>query len=180
MVDVTIATNARDVERKIVRIQTRITRQVPRLMRILSRVLRDDVKKRIATKDGGSWAPISKWGRAKGKNRALSGAGVFVKARVVGQQGQVYAETPQNKEGQNWSLTQHHKGFVNDVRPGSIVIIPLKRPGALGLPRNRRTFAFIERRAGKTPARKIWPGRDQAFALMRPLTLKWLKDATAP
>lgn len=171
---IAITTTAPMTARQIAALETRLLRGKNALLSKVAIALRGDVRKRIGSQDSGSWPPISKWGRAKGKARALSGAGALVKSRVKAGVGQVYAETPPDEYGNNWSLTQHHKGFTNKIESGSVVIIPLRNPSALGLPRNRTTFSFIERRAGKTPGRKIWPTREEGNAVMRPIASKWL------
>lgn len=165
-----------------------IDEQTPALFRSLGDVLVADVKKRIITSNTGTWAPASKWLRAKtGQSKVLLGAEKYVRAsitraalKIVGRSGK-------------WTLTQHHEGFVNKLADPSErrdqhgrVVLKIKDPDAINLYRELRktregkvvprasVFAFIPKKAGITPARQIWPTQDQADALTRPVFSRWL------
>lgn len=165
-----------------------LTEQQPALFRSLGDALVSDVKRRIMTSDGGAWAPCSKWLKAKsGQSKVLLGAEKFVRAkvteaglRVVGKSGK-------------WTLTQHHEGFENDLADNGDkfdafgrVIIKIKDAAPLALYQEFRqkrdgtkvpraaVFAFVPKRAGKTPARKIWTGGEEARAIIQPIASRWL------
>lgn len=171
-----VMTNAPTVAKAIQEYANRIDRGTSRLIQMIGTPLRDDTKGRISSQNKGTWAPLSKWGRAKGKDVPLQGLSRTVKFRLISKnQGEVYAELPLGQDGKPWSLTQHHKGFENKPPSHALVVIPLRRPSELSLPSSRRTFSWIERRSGKTPARQIWPTKAQVEKVVNIEVARWLE-----
>lgn len=165
-----------------------IRTELPSLFRSLGDVYVADVKRRIVTSDGGSWAPASKWLRAKtGQSKVLLGVEKYIKARISNNKLSIVSTA------RSFSLSDHDKGFTNAVEgPGEKhdehgrVVLNIKDGRPLNLyteMRKRRgvaapvsqTFAFIARKAGVTPARKIWPTVPEAISLGQPIGFKWLE-----
>jgi hypothetical protein len=168
-----------------------ISSQLPALFRSLGVALVDNVKSRIISRDGGTWAGASKWARAKtGQNfPTLLGAEKYVRMSVSGTTLKVFGQT-----GKSWTLTQHHEGFQNELSSadeerdsaGRIVLqikdpVPLnlyaeyrkKRDGSV-VPR-ASVFCFVPKRAGQTPARRIWPTEAEANEIAQPIGSRWLE-----
>lgn len=158
-------------------IEKEIDRNLPSLLREISSALRDDVRKRIITSDGGTWKPPSKWIRAKKNSRkALAGMQKFVRSRVLQRSAEVYFDSPGD-----WTLTQHEKGFVNkligpkDMAIGSRVILNIINPRPLGLP-SPGSFSFVPQEPGITPARRIWTNEAEAYGIAEPLVSRWVTN----
>jgi hypothetical protein len=177
MVSVVLTTTAAKTAGQLAELDRRIVAGRSHLLRLVGAAARDDVQARMNSRNRGQWRPSSKWLIAKGKPHPLAGLANLVKSRVVGNQGQVYAELPPSTEtGAQWSLTQHHKGFENDKPKGNLVVIPVRVPSALGLSDGRKSFGFIHRNAGQTPARQIWPTDTQLQKVAEPIASRWLNQ----
>lgn len=168
-------------------VRERIASELPTLFRSLGDVLVADVKQRIITSDGGAWAPASKWLRAKsGQSKVLLGMEKYVRFRLSRGNLKILGK------GGLWTLTQHHEGFVNQLAGASEkfdidgrVLIPIKDAEPLGLYAEMRrgrmggqraqVFAFVPKRAGRTPARKVWTGGEEAAAMCQPIASRWLE-----
>lgn len=176
MVTVTIP-RLRSTEAFIRGIERDVENNLPALLREVSTSLRDDVRRRIVTQDGGTWRPVSKWIRAKKNARKpLAGQQKNVHSRVLQNTAEVYFASPGN-----WTLTQHEKGFVNrlvgekDQVFGSRVVLNIVNPRPLGL-KSAGSFAFKPRVAGITPARRIWTNEVEARAIATPLVSRWVRE----
>jgi hypothetical protein len=177
-VNITFTTTADQASRRLRALARDLLRGQSRLLRLLALAGQKDVVARMDNQNGGTWAPLSHWGIAKGKNKPLQGMSSKVKGVVKQNQALVQAELPPSREtGKAWSLTQHHKGFQNAPPSGGVVTIRVQRPEALGIGRDRTRFSFIHRRAGVTPGRKIWPSRIEAEKnIVMPVASRWLKQ----
>jgi hypothetical protein len=151
----------------------------PRLFQVLGEALADNVKTRIITHDSGSWAPASKWSRAKTGYAypTLLGAEKYVKFSMDQSTLRIYGKTPPE-----WTLTMHHKGFWNkligDDEPTDRfgrVILKIKDGSPLDLP-SAAVFLFVPQKAAVTPARKIWPTTEEAQAIANPIASRWLQQ----
>lgn len=161
------------------------------LFRSLGDALVEDVKHRIITRDGGSWAPASKWSRAKSGQAypTLLGAEKYVKSSITADGVTIYGDT---RKG--WTLTQHQEGFVNKLQDadeetddrGRVVIkikdgrplnlyteLRSKRGG--GVAPTAQVFAFIPQRPGVTPGRRIWSTAAEADAIAQPIASRWFE-----
>jgi hypothetical protein len=172
-----------------------ISGRMPELFRVLGYSLVENVQHRIITRDSGRWAPASKWTRAKtGYNfPTLLGAERYVRQRVTSKALTVYGAT-----GKSWTLTQHHEGFTNALKRADEetdehgrVIIPIKDGAPLNLYQEFRkkrdgtttpraqVFAFVPKKVGITPARKIWPNEAEVKAIAQPIADAWLKKVVS-
>lgn len=172
----------------LAKLNSAINEGMPSLFRSLGDIYVADVKHRIISQDDGKWAPASKWLKAKsGQSVVLDGTEKYVKARVTKNALSIYGSQ------RGWSFTQHHEGFENAlVGPGEErdahgrVVLQIKDPRPLNLYveyRKKRdgssipratVFAFVAKRAGRTPARKIWATAEEAIRLGQPTASRWL------
>jgi len=155
-----------------------VEQALPSALRDVSIALRENVRRRIVTNDGGTWRPVSKWIRAKKNARKpLAGMQNRVKSRVFGsRRAEVFFESPGE-----WTLTQHHEGF-NQPQVGPedeylkpFVVLNIVNPRPLSLPGPGR-FAFVPRRQWATPARRIWTSETEAVAIAVPLIERWARE----
>ena len=134
----------------------------------------EDVKKRIVSQNENKWPVLSKWVRAKkDPQRALQGAEEFVKFRVSAVGLEVYGDT-----GKEWTLTQHHQGFINkadDIGADGRVTIDIVNPGPLALPSGGPFSWLFKGSSGATPARQIWPNDQQGVQIALPVASRWLE-----
>lgn len=123
----------------------------------VGRTVLEDVRRRVATGDGGSWAPASRWVQAKkGTTKALDGLENDFSFRQAGSRRvEVYFEG-QNSEGEAIDIQEHHDGTTLEA-DGSHVDLYLKDPSALRL--KSPNFSFRWLRSSVIPARRIWPDR---------------------
>jgi len=162
--------NEKQVRDALKRIDKALVAERSTLFNTLGRILQDDVRERMDTRDHGSWAPPSKWILAKKNARsALAGQSRNVRFQTFPDKVVIFFTSP----GQ-WTLSQHHDGFT--VQPdGSRVTIPLQNPAPLSLPSSAKTFSFISRRPSVVPARKAWPTEAEAVAkIQTPISL-WIR-----
>ena len=169
MVSVTIR-NERAVRAALKGIDKALIAERPALFQTLGRLLQDDVRQRMDSRGGGSWAPPSKWILAKKNARsALAGQSSRVRFQVFPDKLAIFFASP----GQ-WTLTQHNDGFT--VQPdGSRVTIPLQNPSALSLPGSAKTFSFLSRRASVVPPRRSWPTEAEALAKIQAPLSVWIR-----
>lgn len=152
------------------------------LFRSLGQLYVKDTQDRIKSQDGGRWVKASKWVRAKtGQSKPLLGAERYVKYVATDTSLKLTGNAP------GWTLTMHQEGFVNKLRgPGDEegekgrVVIRLKDGRPLGKP-NATSFAFVPKRPGVTPPRKIWPSIEDAVRIGQPVASafynKMVRDA---
>lgn len=175
----TIRTNVEAVSDTLDTIARKLREQLPLLLDKAGYAIVKDVQERIQSADHGSWRQPSKWTMAKkGVTKALVGAENFVFWRVTGMKLTVFSKTP----GQ-WTLTQHEQGFENKLaeeseKVGERVRLNIVNPAPLGL-RKPGEFMFVPKRAGVTPARKIWTTPSEAVKLVEPVAFRWLKKLVA-
>lgn len=172
------------------KLEVALREQLPSLFRTLGDTYVADVKHRIISQDDGKWAPASKWLKAKtGQSRVLDGMEKYVKARISATQLAIVSTAI------GWSLSMHDQGFENklvgpresldghgrvelkikDGRPLNLYVeLKRKRDGST-VPRSQ-TFAFVPKKPGHTPARKIWPTADEAVRLGNPIASRWLNQ----
>lgn len=185
--------NGQAVQDFIKKLQRMLQEQQPTLFRSLGDYFVKDAQDRIKTSDNGAWAAGSKWLKAKtGQTKVLLGAEKYVRMSVTQQGLKILGK------GGKWSLTQHHEGFTNQLTDPSEkfdehgrVVIKLKDPTVLNLytefrkkrdgsvtPKSQ-VFAFVAKKAGVTPARKIWLNAQEAEAAAQPIISRWLGKVVA-
>jgi hypothetical protein len=169
-----ITTNAPDVAKRLDELIPYIKQHQIELFGELGEAFVANVRRRIQTQDGGTWAEVSKWVRAKkGVDVPLKNADRFVHWRADGAKGEVYAET----DG-NWTLSMHHKGFDNknsDMDTDGRIEIDIIDPSPLGLSTAGK-FSWVAKSApARTPARKVWPDDREINAITLPIGSKWLE-----
>jgi hypothetical protein len=147
----------------------RIDRALPGLWRQLATPLKQDVRTRLSSADGGRWAKPSKWIKAKKNSRkVLNGLGSRIRSRYTQRALSIYFDSPGE-----WTLTQHHDGFTKlpELRN---VTIPIKNPRPLGLSRGTKWFRFYHGKPSVTPARKVWPTEVEAEVIVAPIASRWI------
>lgn len=151
------------------------------LVRTCAAILRDDAKKRMGSSDSGSWAPPSKWIKAKkGARKALAGMQRYIKSRAIRSVGRgansaagiVYFANPDN----DWNINDHHTGFTRPAT-GRFVTISLKQPSHLGLRPGTSKFRFRSVKPSVVPARKIWATEAEAISKIELPASMWLSKA---
>lgn len=183
-------TNLKEAKAILAAIDRGITDGMQSVFRSLGDVYVADVKRRIISQNDGTWAPASKWLKAKtGGTRVLDGAEKYVKARISQKQLAIVSTA------RGWSLSDHDQGFTNklvgpgdsldkdgrveltirDPRPLNLYTELRKKRDGTSVPRST-TFAFKPTRAGVTPARQIWPTAEQAIKLGHPIASRWLTE----
>ena len=175
----TITTNIDKAVAMLQQLDQDVNFQKSVLFRNIGMDLADDVKRRIASQDDGSWEKLSKWSKAKkDAPQPLFGAGGYVKWRSYTDRVEIYGEMPED-----WTLTQHHEGFDNqqgDLDGDGKIVIDIVNPGPLGLGQNATTFAWSPNgKIGHTPARKIWTGEAEAVTKVNETAFQWLKAVVA-
>lgn len=170
-----IITNADQVQNLINKLNTEINAQWVPLYDELGHSFIADVQERIISQDKGAWAEASKWIRAKkDPPRPLFGAEKFVKYKASPARFELYGDT-----GEDWTLTQHHEGFINkqDHEIDGRIVIDIINPGPLGLKENATKFSWVPEKGttDKTPARKIWPDEKESQAITLPIASHWLQ-----
>lgn len=162
-------------------IPSTLSKGLAELVRTCAAILRDDTKKRMGSSDSGSWAPPSKWIKAKkGARKALAGMQRYIKSRAIrsvgaganSASGIVYFANPDN----DWDINDHHRGFTRGAT-GRFVTIPIKQPSHLGLRPGTTKFRFRSTRPSVVPARKIWPTEAEAIAQIELPAGMWLSKA---
>lgn len=146
-------------------------RNVQVLFGRLGRALRDDVRNRITTQGGGSWAPLGKWARARtGRRKAL----ITERSRVK------FSKRPNSvrifyaPRSDKWDLTDHHEGFTTPGFSGKKLTIPLRNPSALKV--KGSSITILSAKPSVVPARKIWTSPPRALAIARPIIHRWATD----
>lgn len=166
-----VVKNGVKIERGVRRLGRTLLRESPSLFKVLGRVLRDDVRQRIRTQDGGKWAPLSPWTVARtAKRRPLAGQDRNIKFKVLSRRLEVYFDAPSN-----WDISKHHRGYTIPA-DGGYHSIAIKRPSALGLSPGTTRFRFRWSKSGKVPARKIWPTPNEAKRIAEPHIKPWAND----
>lgn len=171
--EIYIETNAPDVARRLQELAPYIKQHQIELFGELGELFLADVRKRIQTQDGGSWAEVSKWVRAKkGVDVPLKNADRFVHFRFDSDTVEIYDET----DG-DWNLSQHDKGFVNkqDSESDGRIKIDIVDPSPLGLSKAGPFMWVAQHGPAHTPARRIWPNETEVRAISLPITSKWLE-----
>jgi hypothetical protein len=151
----------------------------PLLTRI-GRSLRDDSKKRISSQDGGTYAPLSKWTRARtGRRKAFitqrKGIGFRVKGPLLSiGHTVIHTDTSDNKQ---WNFNQHARGFTTPAGTHP-VSIKIRNPKALKKPRPEPGGMMILHKYKKqeTPARQVFPNPFQAQRIIRRDAEIWLRN----
>lgn len=188
MIEVTLQ-NGVETKAFLASVDQAIKDGMPSLFRSLGDIYVADVKHRIISQDDGRWAPASKWLRAKsGQGRVLDGMEKYVKARITANRLAIVGTAP------GWTLSQHDEGFTNqlespgeehdgsgrvvlkirDGRPLNLYVEMKRKRDGSAVPQSQ-TFAFVPKKAGRTPARKIWPTADEAISLGNPTASQWFK-----
>lgn len=145
-------------------------RQVKVLFGALGRKVRDDVRKRITTQGDGSWAPLSKWTRARtGRRKAL----ITERSRVTFIVKPNRVEIVYIERSNNWNLTKHHRGFKNSGFSGKKVTIPLRNPGALKVSGNSLTI--LSAKPSVVPARTVWTPAGKLRRIALPVVNAWAR-----
>ena len=143
------------------------------LLTTLGRVIRTQVKKRITTSDGGSWAKPSKWTKAKkGRRKSLVGTGKLIRSKSSNRLVAIFAVVTGN-----WTMTDHHHGFIKPPT-GNRVFLSLRKPSALN-PNPGPSFSFISRRESVTPARRIWSNTAEVVTIINKHGIIWLRKVVA-
>lgn len=176
---VSITVDDRALQRSLTRTQREFA--APRaLMMALGREFRDDVRDRINSRDNGSWAPASKWTRAKkNTNRALAGQARNISYRLVNDRKAEVIYSAVNSQGKQISITEHHFGKVLSA-DGKLTSIPITNPSPLRLPSGTSKFYFRWRKSAVVPARKIWPDAPgEAAQIAKPVLSKWVNTVVA-
>lgn len=175
VVTATVRTNAKDVANSFEKLAANVEQRKIWLLAEIGTAFVRDIQDRIKTADGGRWAPPSKWTRAKkAVTKSLAGAEVYVKWRVRTNKLVVYADAP-------YSLSLHHRGFQNAIlgRKEKIVkgrlAINVINPAPLGL-KKAGPFYFVPKKAGVTPARRIWTSEGEQVKIGGPIMSRWLKN----
>lgn len=129
------------------------------LMQEVGNAVVSDVSRRVATADGGSWAPASRWVQAKkGTSQALVGLENDFGFRHAGRNKvEVYFDG-QNSEGDDIDIQEHNDGTTLSAT-GEVVDLDLVNPSALRL--SRPNFSFRWLKDSVIPARKIWPNEQE-------------------
>lgn len=134
----------------------------------MGRALVEDARRRIATQGGGSWAPLSKWTRARtGRDLALITEMENISFKLIG--GQLVIG--HDSDG-SWSLDDHEKGFT--TAPDVPSTISLKRPELLGVTGN--SIHIRRAKNSITPARRVFPNQAEAHDVVEPIVRKWVAD----
>lgn len=172
---ISIQVDARELNRAATRTNKALAQPLA-LMTLLGRAFRDDVRKRINSRDNGSWAPPSKWTRAKKRtNRALSGQAKKVSFTASARKAEVFYSGVSSK-GKSISLTEHHFGKTLPAT-GALISIPIANPRPLSLPPGTTKFYFKWNKSSVVPRRKIWPdGPGEANRITDPIASRWLQD----
>lgn len=145
-------------------------RQVKVLFGALGRKLRDDVRRRITTQGDGSWAPLSKWTRARtGRRKAL----ITERRRVVFIVKPKRLDIVYLERSSEWDLTSHHRGFTTPGFRGKKAVIPLRNPSALGVKGN--SITIFSAKPSKVPARPVWTPRNKILRILKPITSAWVR-----
>lgn len=146
------------------------------LMTLLGRRFRDDVRNRMNSRDNGSWAPASKWTRAKKRtNRALAGQAKNVSFTASNNKTEVFYKGT-NSKGKSINITEHHFGKTLPAT-GALVSIPIANPRPLSLPVGTTKFYFHWNKSSIVPRRKIWPdGPGEAQRIADPIVFRWVQD----
>ena len=143
-----------------------------RLMTALGRAGRDYGRKRITTQGDGSWAPLSKWTRAKtGRRKALITERQNIKYRKTRLGVEIFHDSP----SPNWSLATHARGFTRPAVRGKVVI-PLKVPSILGV---NKPYIVLPKGspATVTPPRPVFENDDTVMRkVIRPQIRLWLQE----
>lgn len=147
------------------------SREQRALFNQLGRAGRDLVRNQITTQGRGTWKPLSKWTQAKtGRRKALITERNRITFRVKPRRVEIVYEERSN----DWNLTKHHKGFVNQGFQGKVVTIPLKRPSALGL--TRTAITIRKARPAEVPARNVWTDLPTLRNMTETIASKWVLD----
>lgn len=151
MLRITAATgNARKKIRSMMQ-QFRPSRK-RRLMRVIGRKLRDEVRNRFTTQGNGTWRPLSAWTQATtGRKKALITLRDRIQMRLISEdEVQVIFDAPTDE----WSIDMHHRGFTSPKVDGKRMAFQLARPSAVG--RKSNMMVLNRRRASVIPARRVW------------------------
>jgi len=140
-------------------------------LRRVGRALRDDARLRITTQDGGTYAPLSKWTKAKtGRRKALITERKNIQFKLTAGAIQV------GHEGSaGWELTSHEKGFT---LPGMPETFTLKRPNFLAPGPNLKgdQVTVFGKKPSKVPARRVFPTRAEANVILVREAEKWINN----
>lgn len=143
-----------------------------KLMTRLGRRGRDYARARITSQGDGTWAPLSKWTRAKtGRRKALITERPRIKFRHVKAGVVIYHDSPSNE----WDLAKHGRGFTRPAVRGKVVI-PLKAPRILGV---NKPYIVLPRGspATYTPPRVVFERDDIIMRkVVRPELRKWVNE----
>lgn len=134
----------------------------------LGRGLRNDARRRITTQDGGQYAPLSKWTRARtGRRKALTTEKKNISFMMIGSRLLI------GHTATGWSLNMHEKGFITPGFSGKSVTIPLRNPSAL---KNVKGNSITIRgaKASVVPARRVFPNEGEAVTIIKPIIEDWL------
>lgn len=154
--------------------------QTHRMLEVVARGFRDDVRDRMNSRDGGNWQAASKWTRAKkNTNRPLAGQARNIVMLFSSPKQALVAYSGVSKEtGKPISITEHHFGKTLNA-DGRLVEIAVRNPAPLRLPTGRQKAYFRWTRNSVVPARKIWPDRPgEANKIAEPLVSRWVRQTT--
>jgi len=134
----------------------------------IGRGLRDDARRRITTQDGGNYAPLSKWTRARtGRRKALVTEKKNIGFKMIG--GRLLI----GHTATGWNISMHEKGFITPGFKGRTVTIPLRNPSALKNVKGN-TITIRGAKASIVPARRVFPNENEAVTIIKPIINDWL------
>jgi hypothetical protein len=152
--------------------------RLPTLMNRIGRALRDDAKRTITTQDGGKWAPLGKWQRAKtGRRKALIEERERIHQKTMAAGSGAITVVFYAQRGL-WALTKHAPGFT--IAPhGKYVTVKLVDGTPLRLPKDQKSYKFRWVRRSVVPARRVFADRITAEKIIRPIVDQWLAELKA-
>lgn len=143
------------------------------LLNKMGRKLRDDARRRIITQDGGKYAPLSKWTRARtGRRKALTTEKKNISFQIVGST-LIIGHT-----ATGWNLSMHELGFTSTRSVGRVVTIPLRNRKALRDVRDN-VLTVTVKNASVIPPRRVFANEVEATTIIRPIIHDWIRKIVA-
>lgn len=139
------------------------------LYKRIGRGLRDDARRRITTQDGGKYAPLSKWTRARtGRRKALVTEKKNISFKMIG--GKLII----GHTATGWNISMHEQGFTTSGFSGKKVTITLKNPNALRDVKGN-SITIRGAKASEVPARRVFPTEKESITIIKPIIEDWLR-----
>ncbi len=147
----------------------RDVKRIKPLFNQMGRKLRDDARRRIITQDGGKYAPLSKWTRARtGRRKALTTEKKNISFQVVGSTLLI------GHSATGWSLKMHETGFISTTSVGRVVTITLKNRKALKDVRSSPLTVTVKK-ASIIPPRRVFANKLEATTIINPIIHDWIR-----